>query len=65
MEREYITVEETARLAGVKPRTVRSWYRKGRLTKYTTGTGWVRLDKAEVEKIMAVTEAPAVTGAAS
>lgn len=65
MEREYITVDETARLAGVKPRTVRSWYRKGLLTKYTTSTGWVRLDKAEVKRFLAVTEAPAVTGAAS
>lgn len=63
VERDYITVEEAARMTGKQTRTVRSWYRKGWLTRYTVGTGWVRLDRAEVEKLMSVTPSPVVTGA--
>jgi excisionase family DNA binding protein len=50
MEREYITVEEAAELAGVKVITVRSWYRKNKITKYLVRGRLVRLDRAEVEQ---------------
>ena len=49
MEREYITVPEAAELAGVEIITIRSWYRKGWLTKYLVRGRLVRLDRAEVE----------------
>lgn len=62
MERTYITVNEAAVIADVDPKTVRRWYRTGRLTRYTTGTNRVRLDAAEVQRLVRISPAPAVTG---
>lgn len=52
MEPELITVNEAAERAGVDPRTVRRWYRKEWITKYTTRTGAVSVDWHEIEKFV-------------
>lgn len=60
-ERTYITVNEAAERAGVDPKTVRRWYRTdGKLTKYVTGTGRVRIDADELARL--INPEPVVTG---
>jgi excisionase family DNA binding protein len=59
---DLITVGEAAVIAGVDPKTVRRWYREARITKHVTGTGRVRVSRAEILKLSTPTPAPAVTG---
>lgn len=61
-ERTYITVNEAARRASVDPKTVRRWYREGKLTKYVSGTGRVSIDEAELTAFIVPQPSPAVTG---
>lgn len=60
MERSYITVNEAAGRAKVDPKTVRRWYREGKLTKYKI-EGRVLIDTRELEQ--KISPAPVVTGA--
>lgn len=59
---DLITVAEAASVGGVDPKTVRRWYREGKIRKYATGTGRVRVSRTEIEKLTTPTPAPAVTG---
>jgi excisionase family DNA binding protein len=52
MPQHYITVKEAAARLRVHDRTVRAYLRDHKLTKYTTPTGRVRLDEAEVEQFV-------------
>lgn len=52
MPQHYITVKEAAARLRVHDRTVRAYLRNQKLTKYTTPTGRVRLDEAEVEQFV-------------
>jgi excisionase family DNA binding protein len=52
MPQHYITVKEAAARLRVHDRTVRAYLRDRKLTKYTTPTGRVRLDEAEVEQFV-------------
>lgn len=58
---DLITVAEAAALGHVDPKTVRRWYREGKVTKHVTGTGRVRVSRTEIIKL--TTPAPVVTGA--
>jgi len=57
----YLTVREAATRAKVHDRTVRRWMDEGRLIKYRTPTGRVRVDEVELEKLLV----PAAQGVAS
>lgn len=60
MERTYITVNEAATRAQVDPKTVRRWYREGKLTKYKI-EGRVLIDAVELAR--KIVPDPVVTGA--
>lgn len=60
MDDDLITVAEAAEIAHVDPKTVRRWYREGRITRYVTGTSRVRVSRVQIMKLTAAT--PAVTG---
>lgn len=59
---DLITVAEAATVGNVDPKTVRRWYREGRITKHVTGTGRVRVSQSEIVRLTTPTPAPAVTG---
>jgi excisionase family DNA binding protein len=44
---KYLTVAEAAQIARVDPRTIRRWYREGKLTRYRI-EGRVLIDEAEL-----------------
>jgi excisionase family DNA binding protein len=52
-ERQWITVEEAARLLGVHDQTVRRWLRAGRLqgTLLSRRAGY-RIQRAEIERVL-------------
>lgn len=60
MDHRYLTVNEAADVARVKPNTVRRWMTAGRLTKYKI-EGRVLVDEAELRRKLS--PVPAVTGA--
>lgn len=51
MATTYLTVGEAAARAGVHDRTVRRWMDEGRLPKYKTATGRVRVSASELDEI--------------
>lgn len=61
MGRIYITVNQAASRAHVSTKTVRRWYREGKLTKYRV-EGRVLIDAQELENKIARQPSPAATG---
>jgi excisionase family DNA binding protein len=59
VKRTYLTVNEAATVARVKPNTVRRWMTAGRLTKYKI-EGRVLVDAAELDRKLS----PVTAGAA-
>lgn len=55
----HITVLEAARRAEVHTRTVRRWLDEGRLVKYVTPTGRVRVDEEELASFLTPVAEPA------
>jgi excisionase family DNA binding protein len=49
---EYLTLLEAAALLGMSPRTLRRWIRDERLAVDVTGTGELRLRKADVMRLV-------------
>lgn len=58
MERTYMTVNEAAAVARVDPKTIRRWYREGKLSKYKV-EGRVLIDPVELDR--KISRVPAVT----
>ena len=59
MPKEYLTVNEVAKILAVTPLTVRNWDRKGHLVAYRNPVNNYRLFKAEdVELLLARIENP-------
>lgn len=53
MPKQYLTVNEVARLLGVSPLTVRNWDQKGRLKAYRNPMNNYRLYKiSDIEKLL-------------
>lgn len=63
MENDLITVNEAAVLAAVDPKTVRRWYREGRIVRHVTGTDRVRVSRKEIVEL--VTPVAKTAGAGS
>lgn len=49
--REWLTVNQAAEYVGVHPKTIRKWYRAGRLPAYRTAGGPVRIDRADLDAV--------------
>lgn len=49
---EWITKREAAARAGVIVRTIDNWLAAGRLTKHRDGVGHVRIDAAELTRLI-------------
>lgn len=50
--RDWMTVDEAANYIGVHPKTVRKWYRTGRLPAYrVAGSPAVRIDRADLDAV--------------
>ena len=47
--REWLTVDQAAAYYGVHPKTMRLWYRTGKIPAYLIGAGTIRIDRADLD----------------
>lgn len=50
-KREWLSVNQAAEYVGVHPKTIRKWYRAGRLAAFRTAGGPIRIDRADLDAV--------------